>query len=162
MDNITRIVEWLRVAGVSYEYKEHPAAYTMQDIEQHGVSQGGLVCKNLFLRDSQKGKRHYLVTVCGDKAVDLKQLGAQLGDRLSFASAERLKKYVNLPEGAVTPLGVLFDTENAVQLALDKDLLQHEKVGVHPGENTATVFLNPKDLVALVEEQGHRVKWVDV
>ncbi len=160
MDNIAQIRTWLDTFGLHYEYKEHAAAFTMEDIRNHGVDEDGMVCKNLFLRDSQKGKRHYLVTVCGDKPVDLKQLGTQLGDRMSFASSARLKKHLNLNEGSVTPLGVLFDTENAVQVVFDKELLLQKKVGVHPGENTATIFVDPKDLANLLQEQGHAVRWV--
>ena len=162
MDNKETVLAWLKNQGVDYELMEHPAAHTMEDIERFGVSAKGPVCKNLFLRDSQKGKRHYLVTVLGDKAVDLKKLGEALGDRLSFASPERLKKHLNLEQGSVTPLGVLFDEQNAVTVWFDAEIKTRERVGVHPGDNTATVFLHPDDLVALVEGRGHRVHWAEL
>ncbi len=162
MDNREEILAWMDSQGAAYELMEHPAAHTMEDIENFGISQKGLVGKNLFLRDSQKGKRHYLVTVCGDKPVDLKKLGEALGDRLSFASGERLQKYLRLQQGAVSPLGAFFDRDAAVQVYLDKDLLAQPRVGVHPADNTATVFMAPETLVKLVESTGHKVHWIEL
>lgn len=159
MDKIAQTLAWLDAAGVSYELMEHPPAATMEDIHRLGIDQKGLVCKNLFLRDSHKGKRHFLVSVCGDKPVDLKQLGATLGDRLSFASEQRLMKFLQLEQGSVTPLGVQFDTQNAVSVVLDEELLQHPLVGVHPCVNTATVFLAPNDLASLIQEKGNTLRW---
>ncbi len=162
MDNRQEILAWMDGHGVAYELMEHPAAHTMEDIEAFGISAKGLVGKNLFLRDSQKGRRHYLVTVCGDKPVDLKKLGEALGDRLSFASEGRLQKYLRLEQGAVSPLGALFDTDGAVAVYLDKELQAQPRVGVHPGDNTATVFLAPEALAGLIEGTGHKVHWVEL
>ena len=162
MENREQILQWLAQEGVTYELVEHPPAATMEDLVQFGVAKQGVVCKNLFLRDSQKGKRHYLVTVCGDKPVDLKRLGEVLGDRLSFASEKRLLKYLNLQQGSVTPLGVFYDDENTVKVFFDEEIQKQDRVGVHPGENTATVFLRPDDLAALVKGRGNALKWVSL
>ncbi len=89
--------------GIQYRILEHPAVYTMAEMEQLGIFREGRVCKNLFLRD-QKGKQHFLVSLPEEKQVDLKDLGEKLGgQRLSFASEERLQKY----------LGCILPTPNA-------------------------------------------------
>ena len=104
------------------------------------------MCKNLVLRDS-KGKRHFLVTCDEKKKVDLKALGRQLGaGNVSFASEERLEKYLGLKQGSVSPFGLMNDTEKAVEFFIDKDLSRCKSLGIHPLENTATVFLSFKDL----------------
>ena len=65
----------------------------------------GAKTKNLFLRD-KKGRRHFLVTVPHDIAVDLDALGAALGvGGVGFASAERLQKYLGITPGSVSLLG---------------------------------------------------------
>lgn len=154
MDKQAYILEQLKQLGVAYELVAHPAAFTMQDMEDFGLTKKGLVAKNLFLRDN-KGKRHFLVVVAGDKRVDLKTLGAQMGDRFSFASEDRLQKHLNLEKGAVTPLGVLMNEDKAVRVLLDKDLEGEPRIGVHPGVNTATVFISFEDLARVIDAHGN-------
>lgn len=49
---------------------------------------------------------------------------------------------MGLIPGAVTPLGVLNDEEHRVEVCLDRDFLAEPgKIGVHPNDNTATVWL---------------------
>jgi Ala-tRNA(Pro) deacylase len=62
----------------------------------------GAHSKNLFLRDP-KGRNHYLVVLPARKKFDLKSFGNLLGVRLSFASPERLQKYLGLTPGSVSP-----------------------------------------------------------
>ena len=48
----------------------------------------------------------------------------------------------------LTPLGVLNDETRSVKVFLDQDFLQEPGlVGVHPNENTATVWLKAEDLI---------------
>ena len=97
-----------------------------------------------------------------DKQADLRALGEHLGVKLSFASEERLMKYLGLEKGAVTPFGILNDTERAVEVLLDADLECMPLIGVHPNENTATVVLKPADLVRIIERHGNPVEYMKV
>lgn len=72
--------------------------------------------------------------------------------KLSFASEDRLMRYLGLTKGAVTPLGILNDHDHAVEVVLDRDLEKHPRLGVHPCVNTATVWLAFSDLRRLIEE----------
>ena len=148
------ILRWLEETGTAYEMVEHDAAYTIEEMDAVLHCGKGEVCKNLFLRD-QKGKRHFLVSFCFDKQADLKKLGEHIGSKLSFASEERLEKHLNLTKGSVTPLGVFYNRENTVEVYLDSDLETFGTVGVHPCDNTATVFLSFADLVRLIRESGN-------
>ena len=77
----------------------------------------------------------------------MERLGRLIGaGKLSFASEERLEKYLKVKPGSVTPLALMNDTEHAVEFFIDKDVTRAKSVGVHPLENTATVFLSYKDL----------------
>ena len=102
-----------------------------------------------------RGKRHFLVMIARDKQADLKALGEAAGVRFSFASEERLERYLNLKPGAVTPLGLYYDQAGAVEVLLDRDLADEPQLGVHPGENTATVFLSCRELIRLIRERGN-------
>ena len=103
-----------------------------------------------------------MITVMGDKRVDLKLFRKSQELRpLSFASPEYLLEYLGLTPGAVTPLGLLNDQECRVHFFLDKDFLGHI-IGVHPNDNTATVWLRTEDLVHLLEEHGNSVTLVEL
>ena len=151
------IYELLEGKGIAYEKLEHDAVYTMEDMDKAGITAKGTVCKNLFLRDA-KGKNHYLVTVPEEKHVDLKVLAPQIGStRFSFGSAERLMKYLGVEQGCVSPLGVFNDESRNVTVVFDEDLQGNPSVGVHPNDNTATLWLAFSDLKKLIEEHGNRV-----
>ena len=70
----------------------------------------------------------------------------QIAGNLSFASEERLEKYLGLKQGSVSPFGLMNDTDHAVEFFIDKNLSKCKSLGIHPLENTATVFLSFKDL----------------
>ena len=141
-----RIYDELKKMNIKYEVVEHEPVYTKEDMDRLGLPEKGILCKNLFLRDA-KGKRHFLVTCDEKKKVDLKSLARQVGvNALSFASEERLEKYLKLKQGSVTPFGLINDEDHAVEFFIDKDLTRAKSLGIHPLENTATVFLSYKDL----------------
>lgn len=82
---------------------------------------------------------------------------------LSFASADDLMDIMGLIPGAVTPLGLLNDSECKVTLFLDNDFMNDsDLIGVHPNVNTATVWLKPKDLVKLIQKHGNTVNIVQI
>ena len=149
----------LKDNNVEYELLEHDAVYTIDDMKLVEGMKIENVCKNLFLRD-ERGKKHFLVVISEEKSADLKDLREKLGtSRLGFASEERLMKYLGLIKGAVTPLGVLNDKECAVQVIFDKDLAGRESLGVHPCDNTATLFLSFDNLKKIIEGTGHTIKY---
>ena len=94
-----------------------------------------------------KKRNYYLVLVCHNKKVNLKELSNKINSRkLSFADEEDLYNYLGLTKGSVSPLGILNDKTHKVTILIDKDIENIDEVGVHPNINTSTVFMNPKDL----------------
>ena len=162
MSDRTKALQRLDKLSIAYEMEEHPAAATIEELDQLGLKHPECIAKNLFVRD-QKGKRHFLITISGHKHADLRQLGEKLGSgKLSFCSAERLQKYLGLVQGEVSPLGVVNDTGCAVEVVFDKDLEKQPVVGVHPCDNTATVYLKFADLHKLVWQNGNDIIMVEV
>ena len=80
--------------------------------------------------------------------------------KLSFASAERLVKYLNVEQGCVSPFGVLNDEERNVTVVFDSVLQGENMVGVHPNDNTATIWLSFADLYHLIKEHGNEINVV--
>ena len=148
---------FLEEKNIPFEWVEHKAVFTIEEMEELGLESMDEIAKNLFLRD-QKGKRHFLVVVKGMKQVNLKELGEKLGTKLSFASEERLEKYMGLKKGAVTPLGILNDENCEVEVYMDEDLCKLERIGVHPNDNTASVYLSPADLLNIIKEHGNSLE----
>lgn len=156
------IYEYLNAENIEYELLEHEAVFTMEAMEQAGICGKGVVCKNLFVRDD-KGKQHFLITMPGDKQANLKAIAAQLGTkRLSFASAERLQKYLGLTQGSVTPLGILNDESKSVAAVFDEDLKGQKQLGIHPNDNTATIWLSFESLEKIIKDHGNETKFVKI
>lgn len=156
------IFKTLDAMGIEYETVEHPAAFTMEDIAQYGISSRGHIPKNLVLRDV-KGTRNMLVVLHGGKRAQLGLIRDEIGStKLSFASDERLMKYLSVEKGSVSPLGVIFDREKELEIYFDEDLKKEAVLGCHPNDNRATVFLKFSDLVKYIESDGHIIKYIKV
>nr|WP_307988924.1 YbaK/EbsC family protein [uncultured Niameybacter sp.] len=117
--------------------------------------------KNLFIRDDKK-QNYYLITIRGDKRVNLKEFRKVNQTRpLSFASEKELMSIMGLIAGSVTPLGILNDKEIKVKVFLDKDFYENPGIiGIHPNDNTATVWLKVEDLVNIIKEHGNVIEIV--
>lgn len=154
------IYSFLDEKNIPYEKLEHDAVCTMAEMDAAGITSRGTVCKNLFLRDA-RGHNHFLVTVPEEKKVDLKDLAEDIGSsRLSFASAERLQKYLAVEQGSVSPLGVLNNQDQSVVVIFDKELKKNEAVGVHPNDNTATIWLKFSDIEKIITEHGNDIVYL--
>lgn len=159
--NKQQIYDYLNSRGIWYEITEHGAVYNMAELSEIALPYPEADAKNLFVRDDKKNN-YYLICVKGNKRVNLKDFKRNYGTRtLSFASAEELMELLQLIPGAVTPLGLLNDKEGKVQFYLDQDFAEG-LVGVHPNDNTATVWLKTADLIAIIRDSGHQAHWAEV
>ena len=159
--NKQEIYQLLDDKGLWHEITEHGEVYTMEDLSHVQLPYPEADAKNLFVRDDKK-RNYYMITVTSDKRVDLKEFRNKYGTaKLSFASAEDLMAIMGLIPGAVTPLGLLNDTQCKVKLFLD-NAFSNGLIGVHPNDNTATVWLKTADLVAIINESGHEVQFAEI
>lgn len=151
--------DYLRARGAAFEITEHKAVYNMEECANLELPYPESDAKNLFVRDDKRCS-YYLITVRGDKRVDLKAFRRAHGTRsLSFASPEELQQYLHLTPGSVTPLGLLQDETRSVQFFLDEEfLLPPGRIGVHPNDNTATVWMRTDDLLRILREHGTSVE----
>lgn len=159
--NKEQTYQYLRDHNVAFEATEHAAVYNMEELAAIRLPHPEWDAKNLFVRDDKK-RNYYLITVKGDKRVDLKEFRKQHGLRnLSFASADDLMKILGLIPGAVTPLGLLNDEKLRVKLYLDADFAGN-MIGVHPNDNTATVWMQADDLLALIRAHGNEAELAEL
>lgn len=153
--------QYLTNQGVKFEITEHGAVFNMEELKSVELPYPEADAKNLFVRDDKK-RNYYLITVKGDKRVDLKDFRRKHELRpLTFASADELMEIMKLYPGAVTPLGLLNDEEHKVKLFLD-EAFGAGLIGVHPNDNTATIWLQTADLERIIKEHGNSVEMVNV
>ena len=161
--NKQQIYDYLNQENVWYEITEHEAVYNMAELSNIEIPYPEYDAKNLFVRDDKK-RNYYLITVKGDKRVNLKEFRKNNNTRpLSFASADDLMEIMGLILGALTPLGLLNDTGCKVTLFLDNDFIGDlGLIAVHPNDNTATVWIKANDLVTLIQQHGNTVNFVRI
>ena len=157
------VYDFLNAKQIWHEITEHAAVYNMQELEQVELPYPDRDAKNLFVRDDKR-RNYYLISVRGDKRVNLKDFRRKQGTKpLTFASPEELQALLGLIPGAVTPFGLLNDAECKVHFFIDQDFWQGSGlIGVHPNDNTATVWLKAEDRVTLLREHGTAVDLVEL
>jgi Ala-tRNA(Pro) deacylase len=155
-----KVYDILDMLEIKYTRYEHKAVYTIEEADQLDIYIPGKLPKNLFLRN-RKGDTHYLLIVDGNKHVDLKLLSKQIGSSsLSFASEERLFKYLGLKPGSVTPFGLINDTKRAVIALIDRDLVGTSTISFHPNVNTATISIFHRDFEKFLEWHESKFQYV--
>ena len=143
-----RTYDLLDSLGIAYARADHDTLPTMEACQEVGNLLGIEICKNLFLRNTQKTAFYLLILPCRKKfktAALSKQIGSA---RLSFAEPEFMEQYLNITPGSVSVLGLMNDPENKVRLLIDKDILKnHPYFGCHPCINTSSLKFRTEDLL---------------
>ena len=157
-----KVLDALDGLGIPYIRHEHPPVATVEEAEKHWAGLKGTHCKNLFLRN-YKGDRHYLVIAPVTRGIDLKRLNTLLAeDRLSFASPERLRRWLGLEPGSVSPFGLVNDETRHVQVVCDETLRSSSALGFHPNVNTATLEIAFADFEKFLASRGNAVRWLEL
>ena len=156
--NKQEIYKFLNDKNIWHEITEHKAVFNMAELSEINIPYPEADAKNIFVRDDKK-RNYYLITVKGDKKVNLKEFRKENNTRaLSFASEDELKSIMDVIPGAVTPFGLLNDKELKVKFFIDKEFAKTgHLIAVHPNDNTATVYLKAEDLIDIIKEHGNQV-----
>lgn len=153
------VIDILDSKKIQYEIVEHPAVFTIDEMLECNLPHPEQIAKNLFVRDDKKQK-YYLITCLEDKKINLKEFRNEHGTRpLSFASEDDLMAKMGVIRGAVTPLGILNNDAKDVIVFFDKDF-EHKLMGIHPCDNTATVYVNARDVVKLIKDHGNELHFI--
>lgn len=140
--------------GIAHSTVEHPPFFTVEEGRPWHDRIPGLHCKNLFIKDRKGGV--WLVVMPADKRADLGRLEKLLGaPRFSFARPELLQEVLELTPGSVTPFGLISDRQRRVTVVLDQEMLDAERVNVHPLHNAASTTLRAADLLRFVRALGY-------
>lgn len=152
------IIDLLEQEDIPYKRIDHPRAQTMDELDTIDLPYPDRNAKNVFVHDRKK-HNYFLITVMGDKRVDLQQIRDHFGtSRLSFAKEDDLDEILSVETGSISPFSILNDDKQVVQYVLDSDFLTgNGLIAAHPNENTVSIYLNVHDLVEILEARGHPV-----
>ncbi|MBQ8943961.1 MAG: prolyl-tRNA synthetase associated domain-containing protein [Clostridia bacterium] len=155
--------EALNKLGIDFYRADHDAAATIEDCKAVEKVLGSEICKNLLLCNRQETV-FYLLLMPGNKPFKTKDISKQINSaRLSFASAEKMLELVNITPGSLSVTGLIFDTENKVNLLIDRDLLTGEYLCCHPCVNTSTLKIKTLDIIEkFIPSTGHTPVYVDL
>lgn len=136
---------------IKYELYEHPPVPTVEDALPYWDKIDATHCKNLFFRN-HKGNRHYLVILKHNRKLNIRDLEQRLKQgKISFASPQRMERYLGLSGGSVSVFGLINDEENHVHLFLDDGLRSADKISFHPNENNATVVISSQSFIKFLD-----------
>ena len=157
------ICDYLKESGIRHEITEHAAVFNMEELDAVELPYPDCDAKNLFVRDDKR-RSYYLITVKGNKRVDLKEFRKTYGTKpLTFVKPDELADILGLIPGAVSPFGLLNDAEKKVVFYIDAAFKEGSGlIGIHPNDNTATVWLRAEDLIMIIQEHGNEVNVVTI
>ena len=104
-----------------------------------------------------------MLSIVETKKVSFHAIEQQAGlSHLSMASRERLQKYLRVTPGAVTLLALINDPDQKVEVLIDRELWESQKIQAHPLVNTATVIMATSDMEKFIKHTGHTFILIDV
>ncbi|MFX1374236.1 MAG: prolyl-tRNA synthetase associated domain-containing protein [Promethearchaeota archaeon] len=145
---------WLAEHNIQYILHTHPAVYTVPEAKIRTGHIPGTHCKNLFLKNKKSGQL-YLVTVPYDKRLDLNKFRRMISaPKIRFAGSEDLLEILGITPGAVSPIGLVNDTNDKVIFIIDKEIWNSKEICCHPNINTETLQIPGPDFQKLIKATG--------
>ena len=135
-----QVYDYLDKLGIAFDYYEHPEAPTIEIASQFYRGEGTVLCKNLFFRN-HKGDKHYLVIMDARHSMNIHDIEHRLHQgKLSFASPQRMMKYLGVMPGSVSLFTLVND----------------------PNDNTASLVISRDDMFRFIESVGNRYEFLDL
>jgi Ala-tRNA(Pro) deacylase len=148
------IRQWLADHNIKYILHTHPAVFTVPEAKIHCGHIPGTHCKNLFLKNKKSGQL-YLVTIPHEERLDLNQFRKLIGaPKIRFAGPEDLSEKLGISTGAVSPIGLVNDTNDNVIFIIDKKVWNAEEICCHPNVNTETLQIPGSNFQKLIKATG--------
>lgn len=166
------VLNFLNEHDIPFTVYHHPEGKTIEEAKRWWKDDGSVHCKNLFFRN-HKGNKHYLVSFHCDHDLDIHDLehrlkasliaqGLSSCGKLSFASPERMMRYLGLEPGSVSPFGLINDAEHHVHLFLDEQLQNAPALSFHPNDCRGTVVIARADFERYLKAVGNTYEYLSL
>lgn len=147
---------------ITFDYHEHPPAPTIGEAMKYWKDIEAIHCKNLFFRN-HKGNRHYLVILDHRRNLGVHELEQRLKQgKLTFASPERMQRFLGVKPGSVSPFGLIHDLEHHVHLFIDSQLRDARRISFHPCDNTASLVITWSDFLRFLNFMSNSYEFLDL
>lgn len=157
-----KVISILNKLNISFDIYEHPPAPTIEEAQKYWKDIVATHCKNIFFRN-HKGNRHYLVIIEHTANLAIHDLEKRLKQgKLSFASAERMEKYLGVTPGSVSPFGLINDEHHQVHLFLDENIKKATKISFHPNLNTFSIVVSFEDFLRFLQWTGNTYEFLQL
>ena len=162
-ENEASVYRFLDNLHIPFYRIDHGPVHTMEDCAAIDKELGGQICKNLFLSNTQQTE-FYLLMIQETKFFKTKDVSKQLHvSRLTFGAPEHMERLLHLSPGAVSPMGLHFESAKNVRLLVDEDIRKAEYLGCHPCVNTASIRLSMEDFfLRYLPATGHEPTFVTI
>lgn len=153
----------LDALGIAYDHISHDAVFTMEECVPGEEQLHAVTAKNYFL--ATKHRDHFYLCIVRPnarfKSVDIsRQIGST---RLNFGPEDALLRLLRVHPGAVSPMGLIFDENNEVQLIVDEGLKEIKRIAFHPCDNTQTLAMDTADFFErFLPAIGHAPRFVEI
>ena len=166
------VLNFLNEHDIPFTVYHHPEGKTIEEAKRWWKDDGSVHCKNLFFRN-HKGNKHYLVCFHCDHDLDIHDLEHRLKAspiakglppcaKLSFASPQRMMRYLGLAPGSVSPFGLINDAEHHVHLFLDEQLQNAPALSFHPNDCRGTVVIARADFERYLKAVGNTYEYLSL
>lgn len=164
------VLQYLEAHDIAFTTYNHPEGKTIDEAKRWWKADGSVHCKNIFMRN-HKGDQHYLICFPCDDDLAIHDIEHWLKDvlvsqglkapgKLSFASPERMMRYLGLEPGSVSPFGLINDTEHHVILFLDSRLKEASTLSFHPNDCRGTVVISQDAFQKYLQCVGNKVEYI--
>ncbi len=156
------VYDTLEKLNIKFEYFESPKHFSSEDDGQFWVKINATRCKNLFLRN-HKGNRHFLIISDYYRDVKIKVLEEKFKKgKISFASQQRIDKWLKGTPGAISVFNLLNDTQNHVEVFIDISLKDKNKLTFLPNELNALLSISFDDFIKILEYTNNKYEFIDL
>ncbi len=155
------VFAYLKSAQIAFDLIRHDPVSNMEECMPGAEKLRAVMPRNLFLTPRNRSAYHLVIVppFAPFRTADIsKQLSSS---RLSFAPPEKLMEYMRTQPGAISPMGLIFDKEKRVRFAMDRALLDAERLAFHPCISSMTLAMSRKDFLKYLGLLGYEVITVD-
>jgi Ala-tRNA(Pro) deacylase len=156
------VYKTLEKLDITFEYYQSPEDFSSEDDVEFWNRIGATRCKNLFMRN-HKGDRHFLIISDYYRNLDIRILEQKFKKgKISFASQERINKWIKGTIGAISIFSLLNDHQKHVEVFIDESLKLRTKLTFLPNKLNALLAISFDDFIKILEYSGNSYEFLDL
>lgn len=141
------VYEKLKELNIEFDRVDNDTVESMEECLEIDKKLGAEIRKTIIVCNEKK-TQFYLVVLPAEKRFDSKAFRDKMAcSRVSFAKAEDMQAVLGVVPGSATVMSIINDTDNKVQVVIDKEVVDSEYFACNTGENTRHIKIKTADLI---------------